>query len=169
MTRRSRILPLALALMSATPAFAAALVVTKTSQVVSDPQGDVGPKAVPGAEVDYTISIQNPNSVATTIAGVTFTDSIPANTKLRVTDYGLLNSGPVSFSSGLSLLTYAFTNFADDADSLSFSNDNGVTWKYRPVADATGCDANVNKIRVVAGGSQLFGTTFSIKFRVRVK
>lgn len=169
MIRSLRSLAVALAVFGAAPAFAAALTVVKTSSVVSDPQGDLGPKAVPGAQVDYTITITNPNSLASTIAGVTFVDSIPANTKLRVSNYALLNPGPVSFSSGLSLLSYAFTNFADDTDSLSFSSDNGAHWDYRPVADADGCDSNVNKIRVVAGGNQLAGSNFSITFRVQVK
>jgi uncharacterized repeat protein (TIGR01451 family) len=171
MTRRCHIRPAAALLMlaGAMPA-AAPLVITKSSQVISDPQGDGGPKAVPGAEIDYTISIANPSANnLVTVNGVTFTDAIPAKTSLRVVDYALLNPGPISFSSGLSLLTYSFNNFNDDSDSLSFSSDNGATWKYRPVADASGYDSNVTNIRVVAGGNQLFGTSASIKFRVKVK
>ncbi|MEG3174606.1 hypothetical protein U1872_00070 [Sphingomonas sp. RB3P16] len=154
----------------AAPLVAAPLTVSKTSQVISDPQADLAPKAVPGAAVDYTVTITNPvaNGLAT-VNGMTFTDAIPANTKLRVADYGLLNSGPVAFTAGLSLLSYSFTSFTDDGDSLSFSADNGATWKYRPSPDAAGYDARVTNIRVVASGAQLSGTTFSIKFRVMVK
>lgn len=166
-----RSIALALAVLGTTPAVAAPITVAKTSQVVSDPtSGTVFPRAIPGAQVDYTVTITNPNGLAgPSVAAVEFTDVIPPNTKLRVLNYALLNPGPVSFNSGLSLLSYGFTNFNDDGDSLSFSDDNGVTWKYRPVADADGCDARVNKIRVVAGGNQLFGTSFSITFRVQVK
>lgn len=57
----------------------AALTVTKTSSVISDPiNTTTNPKAIPGATVQYTITVANSGSQAAT--GVAITDAIPANT-----------------------------------------------------------------------------------------
>jgi uncharacterized repeat protein (TIGR01451 family) len=57
----------------------ATLTVTKTSQVVSDPvNGVINPKAIPGARIRYTITIENSGASAAT--SVVITDPIPANT-----------------------------------------------------------------------------------------
>lgn len=145
------------------------LTIVKTSSVVSDPQGNLLPKRVPGAFVDYTATITNPNSVFTTVNGVVFTDAIPANTSLRVADMDILNPGPVAYTAGLSLLTFSFTSLASTTDRVDFSRDSGATWTYTPVADANGCDNLVTNIRVRMGGNQVAGSAFSLRFRVRVK
>ncbi len=57
----------------------ASLTVTKTSSVVSDPfNNTTNPKAIPGATVEYTITVANSGSQSAT--GVTVSDPIPANT-----------------------------------------------------------------------------------------
>jgi len=145
------------------------LTIVKTSSVVSDPQGNLLPKRVPGSFVDYTTTISNPNGVLTTVNGVVFSDPIPANTALRVSNIELLVAGPVDFLPGLSLLSYSFTSLGSTTDRIDFSSDNGATWTYTPVADANGCDTRVTNIRVRLGGNQVAGTSFSIRFRVRVK
>lgn len=58
----------------------AALAVTKTATVISDPfNNTTNPKAIPGAVVEYTISIQNSGTAAATAVDVT--DAIPTNTQ----------------------------------------------------------------------------------------
>ena len=165
-----RLLPLTLAIV-ASAAAAAALTIVKTSSVVSDPQCNPLPKRVPGALVDYTTTITNPNGIFTTVNGLTFTDPIPANTELRVADLGLPGSGPVAFAEGVvpSLLTYSFTSLSSSTDRLDFSNNNGATWTYAPSGGATGYDSNVTNIRVRLGGNQVAGSSFTLRFRVRVK
>lgn len=152
------------------PIAAAPLSVVKSSAVASDPQGNVLPKRVPGAMVDYTTTITNPNNVATAVNGIVFADAIPANTILSVSDLSLL-SGPVVFTEGIppSLLSYTFASLGSTSDRLDFSSDNGVTWTYIPRADANGCDSSVTNIRVRLGGSQVTGSSFSLRFRVMVK
>jgi uncharacterized repeat protein (TIGR01451 family) len=142
------------------------LTIVKTSAVASDPQGNLLPKRVPGSLVDYTVTITNPNGALTTVNGVTFTDAIPANTVLSTADLGLLNSGPVDFGAGLSLLTYSFTSLGSTTDRLDFSCDNGSTWTCVP---NTTYDTRVTNIRVRLGGNQLTNTSFTIRFRVKVK
>lgn len=148
----------------------APLTISKTSAVVSDPQGNVLPKRVPGSLIDYTITVSNPNGIATPVTGVTLSDAIPANTILRVGDLGLLpGSGPVVFTDGVlpaSLLTYSFGGLGSTTDRLDFSRDNGATWTYVPSGEF---DANVTNIRVRLGGTQVAGSSFTLRFRVKVK
>lgn len=157
----------------APPAHAAPLTITKTSQVVSDPTGNLLPKRVPGAVVDYTISIANPLSNAlTTVNGIVLTEAIPTRTQLRVVDLGLVSSGPVAFDGsliGLSGLSYTFNSLGNTSDSIDFSADSGATWTYEPVPDAQGFDGLVTNIRIRLSGSQTAGTSASLRFRVRVK
>jgi uncharacterized repeat protein (TIGR01451 family) len=56
----------------------AALTVTKAATVVSDPFGSASPRAVPGAVVEYVITIANAG--ATPATGVAINDPLPANT-----------------------------------------------------------------------------------------
>jgi uncharacterized repeat protein (TIGR01451 family) len=57
----------------------AALTVTKTSAVISDPaNGTTNPKRIPGATVRYTITVTN--NGAANASNVVITDPIPANT-----------------------------------------------------------------------------------------
>lgn len=62
----------------------AALEVTKESDVYSDPvNGTTNPKAIPGAYVEYTITVDNASG-SSAATSVTITDSIPANTEFVV-------------------------------------------------------------------------------------
>ena len=166
------VLPIALAMLAA-PAAAAPLTLVKASSVVAD---GVNPKAIPGALVDYTVVVTNPaaNSLSA-VGGVTVTDTLPVNVKLRVADLGASGSGPVEFADGNLLglgllnsgLSYGFVSLASASDSIDFSTD-GVTWSYVPVVDASGCDARVRAIRIRLAGNQVAGSGFRLRFRVAV-
>jgi uncharacterized repeat protein (TIGR01451 family) len=155
--------------LSATAAHGAALGITKTSAVVSDPLADLLPLRIPGAVVDYTVVIANPlaNST-TTVSGVVYSDPIPARTALRVTDLASAGKGPVDFVQTLSGLSYTYSGLSSTTDTLDFSADGGTTWTYVPVADANGYDAAVTNIRVRLSGNQTAGTSVSLRFRVQV-
>ncbi|MEA2999000.1 MAG: hypothetical protein QOH04_497 [Sphingomonadales bacterium] len=59
---------------------AAALTVTKTSRVVSDPvNGSTNPKAIPGATVEYCIAVANASGSATA-TNISVSDTLPAET-----------------------------------------------------------------------------------------
>lgn len=171
----------------APPASAAPLQITKSSLLMSDPfNGAVSPKAIPGALVDYTIRVTNPNDVLTTVNPVTITDAIPANTKLYVNSLGtlsinaglnLVTTSPVAFYDdnllGLGVfgsgLTYTYSGLASLTDSLAFSSDNGVTWNYVPTPDADGCDSRVTHIRATFTNNFRSGQYFALRFRVKLK
>ena len=99
------------------------------------------------------------------------TDAIPTNASLIVTDIGTAGSGPIAITQGTpsSTLTATFTSLASVTDSFEFSNDNGVTWVYAPVAGSDGTDANVTTIRAKPTGTHAASGVFTLKFRVRVK
>lgn len=166
------VLLVAAALLVAAPATAAPLTMTKSSAVISDPTNQLLPKAIPGAIMEYTLKVTNPNGVAA--IGLAVSDAIPANTSLYVSTVALGGS-PIVFNDGSvaglggSGLTYTFTSLSSTSDSLDFSADNGATWTYVPTADANGCDARVTNIRVKPGSSQAAGSNFTIKFRVLIK
>lgn len=58
---------------------AADLSITKAYTIISDPTGGPNPKAIPGAVIEYTLTIAN-GAGASTAVGVTLTDDAPANT-----------------------------------------------------------------------------------------
>ena len=168
--------PIALA-MIAGPAAAAPLTLVKASSVVADGVNLANPKAIPGALVDYTVVVTNPaaNSLST-VGGVTVTDALPVNVKLRVADLGASGGGPVEFADGNLLglgllgsgLSFGFASLASTTDSVEFSTD-GVDWGYVPVADASGCDARVRAIRMRLAGNQVAGSSFRLRFRVAIQ
>ncbi|RYG37296.1 MAG: hypothetical protein EON93_03830, partial [Burkholderiales bacterium] len=148
----------------------APLTATKTTVTISDPQnGTTSPKAVPGAIVEYAIEVKNPTNEA--VGAMALTDTIPSHSSLVVTDIGAAGSGPLVVTQGTpsSTLTYTFTTLASLTDSFEFSNDNGATWTYVPVAGTGGADANVTTIRAKLTGTHAAGGVFTLKFRVRVK
>ena len=57
----------------------ATILVTKTSTVLSDGVSASNPKALPGAQVRYTITVQNTGDVAVDANSVVITDAFPAN------------------------------------------------------------------------------------------
>lgn len=167
-------------------AHAAPLTITKSSLLMTDPlNGIANPKAIPGAVVDYTVKITNPNGIFTTVTPVSISDAIPPRTKFFVGTLGsvklnsleLLTAGPIAFYDdnllGLGLLgsdlSYSFVALNNGSDSVAFSNDNGATWGYTPIADADGYDANITNVRITLGGTFRAGSNFSLRYRVMIK
>jgi hypothetical protein len=156
---------------------AAALSVNKTSAVVSDPLNDTLPLRIPGAVVDFTVTVTNPLANAlTTVSGVVYSDPIPSRTALRVLDLAGTGKGPLDYVDGSLLgtgllgsnLTYSYAGLSSTTDRLDFSNDGGTTWTYVPVPDSDGYDANVTNIRVRLSGNQTAGGAFALRFRVKL-
>jgi uncharacterized repeat protein (TIGR01451 family) len=80
----------------------AALTLNKTATVVSDEFGSPSPKAIPGAVVQYTVTVIN-NSTTTAANAVTVTDNIPANTTFvsgSITVNGIPDPADTNFQNG---------------------------------------------------------------------
>jgi hypothetical protein len=84
-------------------------------------------------------------------------------------------AGPVAYADSGAGLSFAFAALATATDDVEFSNDNGSTWTYTPVPDASGFDPVVTNTRLRPkgrmagyGGSGAYPAfTFSFKVRVR--
>ncbi len=104
---------------------AASLTVVKTSRVVSDGVSATNPKAIPGAFIEYCISVTNTGSATAT--NIAVSDVIPANMTFvnnsvylngTVTSPGVsqtcaLSGGTAVVSSGLTTVTGSLNNLAD--------------------------------------------------------
>ncbi len=96
-----------------------------------------------GGSITYTLNYSNTGNENAT--STVLTDKIPQNTAFVV--------GSVSAESGVS---------------ISYSNDNGSTWNYTPVADSNGTDPNVTDIRFDIGTLQTGGTNHAASFEVKI-
>lgn len=153
------------------------LTVVKSFIVVSDPyNGGTNPKAIPGADVQYTLQVANAGGGSTDANSVSVIDPIPANTRLFVGNLGGAGSGPVAFVDGTpsSGLNWTFTSLASGADDLEFSNNGGTIWTHVPVADGNGYDTSgTTHIRMrpkgaMAGSGGGGNPSFQLHFRVRI-
>ncbi|PKP95282.1 MAG: proprotein convertase, P [Alphaproteobacteria bacterium HGW-Alphaproteobacteria-14] len=146
----------------------AALSVTKVSSLISDPVNlTSNPKAIPGALVEYLISVTNNGTAATDNNSVVVIDNGPADAKLcQIARAG----GPIIFNDpGGSGLAYSFAALGSASDSLEFSDDGGASWSYVPAPDGQGCDASVTSFRVRPGGGLVAGRSFTLRARYIVE
>ncbi len=131
--------------------FAPGLVVKKTTQTHSDPVNALNnPKAIPGSEISYVITITNTGPGSVDDGGLVVADPVPSGTCLAVGDLAGSGSGPVQFTDGSpsSNLTYTFVALGSAADDVDFSADGGLSFGYIPSANAAGCDPAVTDIRI---------------------
>lgn len=134
----------------------------KTSAPFSDPQnGTVNPKAIPGADIVYTLTVTNSNSSPVDLSTAVLTDALPATISFYNGDID--DGGPLAtsfaFNAGSSGLTFGAAN-------LTYSNNGGASYGYTPTA---GYDANVNALRFAPQGTMAANSSFSIQFRARIK
>ncbi|AWW74472.1 proprotein convertase, P [Erythrobacter sp. KY5] len=143
--------------------------VSKVSSVIADPvNGTTNPKAIPGATIEYLITVTNTGGSATDVDTVTVWDDGPADAKLCLIDRA---GGPVIFNdpSGNSDLTYSFASLASTTDDVEFSNDDGASFNYTPVDDGLGCDGAVTDFRVRPNGAFAAGGNFTLVVRFEVR
>jgi len=141
------------------------LSVTKVSSIFADPvNGTNNPKGIPGAVVEYLISVSNTGQGATDADSVVVTDDHSADIKLCRLDRV---AGPLVFSDpgGGTGLTYSYVAAGNSGDDIEFSSTNGSNFGYNPVLDADGCDANITGFRVNLGGAMAAGSTFTLRAR----
>jgi hypothetical protein len=133
---------------------AASLTVTKASVVISDPTNNTtNPKAIPGAVVEYTITISNASGAATA-SSVTFTDSLATE----------ITAGTVAFvanaySSGRGIrVTAPNINGGAAKDLTNAGSDDEGDWNV-----TAGNTVTVTGIQVAATESA------TVKFRVQIQ
>ncbi|HSD68694.1 MAG TPA: hypothetical protein VLB07_04035, partial [Woeseiaceae bacterium] len=127
------------------------ITVTRTTQPFSDPfNNTTNQKSIPGAIMLNVTNVRNSGPGAADAGSLVITEAVPANMALRVADFDGSTVGPVRFTDGTpsSGLSYSYVSLGDAGDDVSFSNNNGATYTYSPVADANGTDLAVTNIRI---------------------
>lgn len=136
------------------------LTVAKTSSVFSDGISGTNPKAIPGADVIYSLTVTNSNSSPVDLNQTVLTDLLPPNTTFYNGDID--DAGPLTtnyeFLPGTSALTLSSAN-------ITYTNNNGSTYAYTP---ATGYDAAVDGVRFNPQGSMAANSSFTVRLRTRV-
>lgn len=148
--------------------------IVMSSSIVRGQQGEGNARKVfSRTVVYYSVAVMEPKDVASPTTSFAVSDAIPDQMSLFVGDLGAAGSGPVEFVENDSGLEFAFDGLAGPDDVLEFSNNNGITFEYVPVADDDGYDENVTHIRIALRGA-LMPTTgkyirFSMRYKMRVK
>lgn len=146
------------------------LLVSKISQVLSDPvNGTSSPKAIPGANIRYTLGVTNQGLGTVDNDSLMITDVMPANTALFV-DTGA--GDPITFVDGPVTSGLAYSYSTD----VVFSNQagGGAPFNYTPIPDAQGFDTAVTGVQVnptgvmnaASGGNN---PSFNLLVRIRIE
>lgn len=159
---------------------AAELLPTKTVAVVSDPINlTSNPKAISGAQLEYTVTIENPRSGSTVNDTIVIEDALPTEVELFVgvgaTTSPFTITNNTDEGAGNTLTFSSFTSFSDPLDSYEFSNDNGATFNYTPEdPDNDGYDPAVTHFRItptgyIGGGFSGYTGNIEINYTARLK
>lgn len=136
---------------------------TLTMAKTSAPFATTGPDRfnAPLADVVYTLTITNSGGSPVDLAGLTLIDALPSTMTYYNADFdpALPGTDPFLLTAGTSGVTLTSANVA-------YSNNGGTSYAYTPAA---GYDANVNRIRFAPGGAMAANSSFTIKFRARIK
>jgi uncharacterized repeat protein (TIGR01451 family) len=137
------------------------LTILKSSTAYSTVATDINRFNIPGADVIYTLTVANTNSSPVDAGSLIVSDPLPAAMTFYNGDVD--DAGPLTtnyeFLPGSSGLTFAPAN-------LSYSNNGGGSFGYPPAA---GYDAMINAIRFAPVGSMAANSSFSLRFRTRIK
>lgn len=145
------------------------LSVSKISSIIADPvNGATNPKAIPGATVEYLITVTNSGLGPAGTDSVVVWDDGPVDAKMCLIARA---GGPVIFADpgNNSGLTYSFSSLGSGLDDLEFSNNDGVSFTYTPTDDGSGCDGAITDFRVNPGGALSAGGNFTITVRYEIE
>ncbi len=143
----------------------ALLEITKTSSVISDPvNGTTNPKLIPGAVVEYQITVRNVGAGTVDASSIVLLDVMPAEMAFAV-------GTPVTFTNGT---TTSGLNTFNAATMVSYSQASGGLAPYTYTPTGT-YDANVRGIRIAPTGTMAAASSataqpsFTIRFRAQVR
>lgn len=144
---------------------AALLEIGKTSSVISDPvNGTTNPKLIPGAVVEYAITVRNVGAGTVDASSIVLLDVMPAEMAFAV-------GTPVTFTNGA---TTSGLNAFNASTMVTYSQANGGVAPYSYTPSGT-YDANVRGIRIAPTGTMAAATSataqpsFTIRFRAQVR
>jgi uncharacterized repeat protein (TIGR01451 family) len=145
--------------------------VTKTSVSFSDTLG--GDFALPGADVEYLITVQNSGNAPPNHDSVIVTEALPSELALVITDFAP-GSGPLQYLDGSPLtgLSCPFLTLASTTDCYSFSTD-GSNFNYTPSDSGDGTDPSITHVRAIPTGFMApntgsGATSFTLRFKAKI-
>lgn len=145
------------------------LVLTTTLVSISDVTGASLPKSIPGAVLEYQITVTNTGRGSSDTDTVIITDAVPAGTELFVGD--LDGSGnPVIYVDGAPPNSSGL--IFDASTDMSFSDDDGASYGYAPGAgdwDSAVTNLRINPRGAFTAGTAVNSPSFTIRYRVRVR
>ena len=123
------------------------LLVSKNVAVQSDPlNGGSNPKAIPNADVRYTIGVENRGSTSPDVDTLVITDDVPADLRLCVSAT-CQTGGPVVFDASASPVAPGVS-----LGTIAYSNNGGASFTYTPTPDGDGFDDAVDAVRITMTG-----------------
>lgn len=136
------------------------IVIDKTSAPATSVATDPNRFNIPGSDVDYTITVTNSGGSTVDATTIVLTDLLPPNVTFNNVDLDAGTAGvqPYVFTAGTSGVALAAANVA-------YTNNNGSTYAYTPVA---GVDPAVDGVRYSPTGTMAANSSFSVRFRTRV-
>ena len=139
------------------------LTVTKESSVISDPiNTEPGTQlAIPGATIEYTITVTNTGISATDPGTVVISDLHFGDIQMCRLDRTI---GPIDLAepngdTGLDI---------EDPTALSFSQVGNASFNYGGPTDGSECDDTIDGFRFAPSGSMLSGTVLTLKIRYEI-
>ena len=162
---------------------------SKSVTVLNDPiNGISNPKAIPGAEIKYTITTINTGRGYADDGSIVLRDEIPDDADFYIGNVTCANRGngtglgPVCYQDGPSGhesgLTYDFKGIDDLTDHVQFSeaeSQDGNDFTYSPVDDGDGYDSNIRAIRISPTGNLkasdkdvTFKPQFTFEYQIRL-
>jgi len=144
------------------------LLITKTASVASDPvEGATRPKAIPGATVTYTITVQNNGRGPVDSGTLIISDPIPTNTGMSLTA-----KPPFVFTNGATSSGLSVTSGSDA--NIVYSNNGGTSYVYTPACTRPCVDTAITNFKITLTGSMngKLGATapsFTITFNVVIQ
>ncbi|TAD76381.1 MAG: hypothetical protein EAY70_09645 [Sphingomonadales bacterium] len=143
----------------------AVLEITKTSTIISDPiNGTSNPKLIPGAIVEYAITVRNVGTARPDSNSIVILDEMPEN-------MAFATGTPVSFTNGTPV---SGLNTFNPATMVTYSSAAGgaAPYTYTPTGSF---DANVRGIRIIPTGRMNAATSatnqpnFTLRFRAQLQ
>ena len=137
------------------------LTVTKSSTPQATGAADPNRFNIPDADVVYAVSVSNSDASSIELNALVLTDILPPAITFRNSDYD--DSGPIITNFEFVPGTTGLSMVASD---IAFSNNGGSSYGYAP---SSGYDAAVNAIRLNPKGVMAANSSFTVRFRAKIK
>ncbi|MDZ7588329.1 MAG: hypothetical protein U5J78_03960 [Parasphingorhabdus sp.] len=117
--------------------------------------------AIPGADVDYTLTVTNNGGSTVDINSTLLADLLPPGVTFFNGDIDTVNGGTQNF-----IFTPNGSGLTMAAGNIAYSNNGGASYAYSPAA---GYDPAVTALRFSPQGTMAANSSFTIVFRTQVK